>query len=274
VKRSERRFYAKLYTVIVLCGLIVAGLLVLTLSGGAQRIRSTAANSGSNTASAMASASANASTVSTAAATAVPTAVPTPTAAPTPTATPDTTSDDSLLKIVNRTSRLDQNYVPEDLVQVDVASSHTIYLRSEAASALEEMFSAAEDDGVNLVLISGYRSYEDETELYNYYVNLYGKDHADIIDDMPGASEHQLGLAVDLGTSDGTCRLDECFDTTGESAWLVNHAAEYGWILRYPQGKQDITGVIYSPWNYRYVGRDMAMKISASGLTMEEYFGE
>lgn len=272
MKRSERHFYAKLYTVIVLCGLIVAGLLVLTLSGGAQRIRSAAEKKGTAATASLSSPEASASAVSTAVPAVVPTSTPTPT--PVVTAAPDTTSNDSLLKIVNRTSRLDQSYVPDDLVQVDVASSRTIYLRHEAAQALEEMFAAARQDGVNLVLISGYRSYEDETELYNYYVGLYGKDHADIIDDMPGASEHQLGLAVDLGTSDGTCRLDECFDTTGESAWLAANAARYGWILRYPQNKQDVTGVIYSPWNYRYVGKDEAEKIAASGLTMEEYFGE
>lgn len=271
MKRSDRRFYAKLYAVIVLCGLIVAGLLVLTLSGGAQRIRSAAEKKGTAATASLSSPQATASAVSTAVP-AVPTSAPTPT--PVPTATPDTASNDSLLKIVNRISCLDQSYVPDDLVQVDVASSRTIYLRHEAAQALEEMFAAARQDGVNLVLISGYRSYEDETELYNYYVGLYGKDHADIIDDMPGASEHQLGLAVDLGTSDGTCRLDECFDTTGESAWLAANAARYGWILRYPQNKQDVTGVIYSPWNYRYVGKDEAEKITASGLTMEEYFGE
>ena len=182
--------------------------------------------------------------------------------------------DPELVRLANKHMFLPADYVPDDLVQVDVPSSRTIYLRYEAAQALEEMFAAARQDGVNLVLISGYRSYEDETELYNYYVGLYGKDHADIIDDMPGASEHQLGLAVDLGTSDGTCRLDECFDTTGESAWLAANAARYGWILRYPQNKQDVTGVIYSPWNYRYVGKDEAEKITASGLTMEEYFGE
>lgn len=149
--------------------------------------------------------------------------------------------------------------------------NNTQLLRPEAASALEKMFAAAEKDGVSLYFVSGYRSYEDQLSLYNYYVDQYGSDFADSIDCFPGASEHQIGLSVDLGASSRACELDNCFQTTDAYAWLAKHAPEYGYILRYPQGGESSTGISYSPWAFRYVG-DEAVKISQSGKTLEEYF--
>ncbi len=206
-----------------------------------------------------------------------PTIQPEETEEPQETETPqievvDTTSDDSLQRIVNKQNPISADYVPSDLTMITVNAEKTQYLRSEANEKLSEMFEAAENDGIHLVLISGYRSYETETELYQFWVTYAGQEEADQIDCQPGYSEHQLGLAVDIGAESKACRLDECFASTTEGQWLANHAYQYGYILRYPEGKQSITGIIYSPWNYRYVGVEEATKLYESGLTMEEYY--
>lgn len=261
MKASERKFYIKLYIVIGLCAAIVISLSFLVLTGGMQTLENAAASK------------------ETAVSTTVPTATPETTSEPTtqPTSTPaaetvDVTSDDSLQRIVNKTYTITSSYVPADLRTVNVQSEGTEQLRDEAASMLEQMFAAAEEAGYDLVLISGYRSYTYEQNLYAYYAGLHGEDYANTIDDQPGASEHQLGLAVDLGTSDNACRLQQCFGDMSASDWLEQHAHEYGYILRYPEGKESVTGIIYSPWNYRYVGVEEAEKLYTSGLTMEEYY--
>lgn len=259
MKDSEKSFYIKLYTVIGLCGAIVICMLFLTLSGGVGRI------SGSLTA--QSTAPAVSPTVSAA-------ATPSPVPSKTPEPTADTESDDSLLRIVNRQRPLRAEYVPQDLTEPAVATEGTEYLRREAADAIAALFAAAREAGHELVLISGYRSYEFEVRNQQYYIGLYGEEYASHVDCIPGANEHQLGLAADLGTADRTCRLDSCFAGTEAGRWLSENAWRYGWILRYPEGKEDVTGIMYSPWNYRYVGTEAAVRIFQSGLTMEEYYGE
>lgn len=260
MKNSERSFYIKLYTVIVLCGAVSACLLFLVFTGGAAGIENSLASSESEVPAASAE---------------LPTALPeeSSTPQPLPSATPDTVSDDSILRIVNGSHRLDPSYVPSDLTVPSVTSEGTEYLRSEAAAAIEKLFAAAKEAGYDLVLISGYRSYEFEVRNQQYYIGMYGAEYAAHVDCNPGANEHQLGLAADIGTTDGVCRLENCFASGGASAWLQENAWKYGWILRYPDGKQDITGIMYSPWNYRYVGIEAAGELHASGLTMEEYYG-
>ncbi|MNC65163.1 D-alanyl-D-alanine carboxypeptidase [compost metagenome] len=89
---------------------------------------------------------------------------------------------------------------------------------------------------------------------------------------MPGHSEHQTGLAIDLSGTDGKCAAESCFAGTKEANWLADHAAEYGFIIRYPEGKQAITGYMYEPWHVRYVGKDIAASIAERGITLEEYY--
>ena len=113
---------------------------------------------------------------------------------------------------------------------------------------------------------------QNEVENEKTFIEAYGEAYAAKVDCHPGASEHQLGLLADFGTRDGYCRLDTCFSGTGASNWLQENAWKYGWIERHPAGKEAVTGTMYSPWNYRYVGKAFAKELYESGLTMEEYF--
>lgn len=206
-----------------------------------------------------------------------PTATPSPSPSTVPTQTPeiityDTTSNDSLIRIVNKSHTIEQNYVPSDLVFPNVSQYENQKLRSEAAIALENMFQSALNDHISLYLVSGYRSYLFQEDLQTYYQNELGDTEAERVDCIPGASEHQIGLAVDLCTTDHSYELNTNFDTTEAYHWLIQNCADYGYILRYPNGKEEITGIKYSPWNFRYVGVEYAKEIMASELTMEEYF--
>lgn len=128
---------------------------------------------------------------------------------------------------------------------------------------------AAAQEGLNIYLSSGFRSYDYQAQIYNSYVarEPNGQAAADTYSARPGHSEHQTGLAIDVN------QIDDSFIGTPEAIWLENHCHEFGFILRYPQGKQDITGYQYESWHIRYVGTDLATQIHASGLTLEEYFG-
>jgi len=127
--------------------------------------------------------------------------------------------------------------------------------------------SDAAAQGLNIWLSSGFRSYDYQNQIYNNYVARDGQAAADTYSARPGHSEHQSGLAIDVN------QIDDSFIGTPEAIWLENHCHEYGFILRYPQGKQDITGYKYESWHIRYVGTDMSYPIHDSGLTLEEYFG-
>lgn len=130
-----------------------------------------------------------------------------------------------------------------------------------------KLSSAAAQQGLNIYLSSGFRSYDYQAQIYNNYCNRDGQAAADTYSARPGYSEHQTGLAIDVN------QIDDSFIGTPEAIWLENHCHEFGFILRYPQGKQDITGYQYESWHIRYVGTDLATQIHASGLTLEEYFG-
>ena len=155
--------------------------------------------------------------------------------------------------VVNKTYGLPANYAPG----VDLT----------AKSALDAMFAAAEKDGIKLWVESGYRSYELQTTVYTSYVSREGQTAADRYSARPGFSEHQTGLAFDLNS------FDYGFADTPEGRWLVEHAWEYGFILRYPSDKEDITGFAYEPWHVRYVGYETAKTLHDSGQVIEEYLG-
>ena len=130
-----------------------------------------------------------------------------------------------------------------------------------------KLSNAAAQQGLNIYLSSGFRSYSDQNWIYNNYCARDGQAAADTYSARPGYSEHQSGLAIDVN------QIDDSFIGTPEAIWLENHCHEYGFILRYPQGKQDITGYQYESWHIRYVGTDLSYAIHNSGLTLEEYFG-
>lgn len=134
-------------------------------------------------------------------------------------------------------------------------------------SQFYKMTSDASKQGLYIYFASGFRSYEYQSQIYNNYVARDGQAVADTYSARPGHSEHQSGLAIDVN------QIDNTFDNTAEAKWLAGHCHEYGFILRYPQGKEDITGYQYESWHVRYVGTDLSYAIRNSGLTMEEYFG-
>lgn len=180
--------------------------------------------------------------------------------------------DDSIQRVVNKNNTISKTYVPYELVPVNVPQYAEQTLVPEAARNLEKMFQDAHESGIELYLVSGYRSYQEQIKLQEYYIETQGIKMSEKIDCVPGASEHQLGLAVDLSTTDHQYELNTDFGTTATYEWLVEHCAEYGYILRYPEGKEENTGIMYSPWNFRYVGEELAKELSKSGETMEEYF--
>jgi len=252
-----KEFKGKIIAIVVLIILIVIGLFVLNLRGCA---------------------SSKPKPTPTPTPTAEPTPAPTPetTPEPTPETTPepevDLTSDDSITRYISQKYPVSETYVPADLRTVNVHVSKPQQLRAEAADKLEELFQAAIDDKIYLKLASGYRSYREQADLHSYYTQTRGAYYASIVDDHPGASEHQLGLAADLGCWNGACELSYCFTSYPNYKWLQENSWKYGWIERYPEGTQSITGMAYSPWHYRYLGLEEAKKVHESGLTMEEYY--
>jgi zinc D-Ala-D-Ala carboxypeptidase len=170
-----------------------------------------------------------------------------------------------LTVLVDRNRPLPENYVPEDLVDLDTLSSELSLsrsghrLRHEATEALREMNAAAVRDGITLTVSSPYRSYEYQVVVYSRWVDQLGQEAADRVSARPGTSQHQLGTAVDFG-----CICDE-FAEQPAGLWLLEHAHRYGYSLSYPDGYEDVTGYSYEPWHYRYIGR-------AAARLEQEYF--
>jgi LAS superfamily LD-carboxypeptidase LdcB len=154
--------------------------------------------------------------------------------------------------IVNKSYPVDKDYNPESLT-------------TETKEAFEKMKEAALNDGIKLWIASGFRSYETQEELYNYYVSKNGKEKADTFSARAGYSEHQTGLAMDLNI------VDSSFEGTKEAIWIEKNCYKYGFIVRYPKDKESITGYKYEPWHIRYLGEQLASKLYNSGLTLEEY---
>jgi len=185
----------------------------------------------------------------------------------------NTTGTDSIITLVNKNHSISASYVPTDLVTVDLPSTRDTQLRSVAAEGLTKLFKAAEGAGLELYCCSGYRSYDTQSELYAWNVDTYGVDGAELVSARPGMSEHQLGLAMDVTSASVGFDLLESFGSTSEGQFIKENAHKYGFIVRYPQGKTDITGYAYEPWHLRYLGVDVATEIYNSGKTMEEYYG-
>lgn len=143
-----------------------------------------------------------------------------------------------------------------------------------AQAALDTMVAAAAKENIQLVGFSGYRSYDYQTTLYNNYVARDGQEEADRYSARPGYSEHQTGLAFDIGeVGKEDLWLTAAFGETPAGQWLVQHAPTYGFILRYPKGKEHLTGFMYESWHFRYVGAEHALKITEQNMTLEEYLG-
>ncbi len=179
----------------------------------------------------------------------------------------------SINQVVNKDYPLTADYVPDDLVWMDLPGTRDTQMRAEAAAALAKLFKAAQDQGIELYCCSGYRSYGLQDELYQYHVETLGKEEADLVSAKPGTSEHQTGLVMDVTSESVGFDLLESFGQTKEGAFVRDHAHEYGFIIRYPQGKTSSTGYSYEPWHIRYLGVELASDIKNSGKTLEEYYG-
>lgn len=168
-------------------------------------------------------------------------------------------------------------YVPPDMVALPagIPNPNGHRLRAEAAATLATMFDAARaETGKQLVAQSGFRSYVSQQFAYQYYIDTLGQAGADLTSARPGFSEHQTGLAMDILDTTSGCGLDDsCFASTAAGRWLAANAYRFGWILRYPQGQTATTGYEFEPWHYRYVGRELAADVRATGITtLEQYF--
>lgn len=230
--------------------------------------------------------------------TATPTPKPTPRPTPVPTRVPlgDTRSDyagdltftypeaavlntdtSTYTLLVNKEYTLPSSYIPF-MVEPQVEIYHKginerRYLQPVAATALEELFAAAEEDGYHLVLRCGFRSYWLQKAIYSYALKTYGYYEASRYHALPGTSEHQTGLAVDLCCKATNYENNFSILRTPEYAWLLENAHKYGWILRYPEDKTDITGYNFEPWHFRYVGIELAAYLKELDITLEEYYG-
>lgn len=167
--------------------------------------------------------------------------------------------------IANKTYSLPSSYVPSNLVSINGYIKVVDYVKS----AFNELVSDSKALGLNIYASSGYRSYSDQKYIYNNYVKYDGQTNADTYSARAGHSEHQTGLAIDVNS------VDTSFDGTAESNWLKENCYKYGFIIRYPKGKESITGYMYEPWHIRYIGKNLATTLYNNGhwITMEEYYG-
>ncbi|MEF3122360.1 M15 family metallopeptidase [Kocuria flava] len=171
--------------------------------------------------------------------------------------------------VVNKRRPLDPpRWAPAALEDVE-----GVRLRPEAARDARRLLAAARADGVRIVALSGYRSYDEQAAVYGGWVARQGRAAADTASARPGHSEHQTGLALDVGQGGG-CDLQVCFADTPAAAWVAEHAAEHGFVVRYPFGEHPTTGYWYEPWHLRHLGAERAREYASSGAaTLEEFSG-
>ena len=173
--------------------------------------------------------------------------------------------------LVNKFNYLTKDYKPNDLIAIsnNYAYGTNQALRKIAYDAYIEMFNSAKEDGITLIINSSYRSYEEQQSIYEDYSKWYGEEKANLIAAKPGFSEHQSGFAVDIQTFNST---RTSFETSDAFNWLNKNAYKFGFILRFPKGKEYLTGYEYESWHYRYVGKDIAKYIQKNQITYDEYY--
>ncbi|MBI6871243.1 D-alanyl-D-alanine carboxypeptidase family protein [Clostridium aciditolerans] len=179
--------------------------------------------------------------------------------------------------LVNKMNSLSPYYEPQNLTVPNVSFAYPEYrpqklMQPEAARALEALFAKAKQDNIALNAVSGYRSYDYQSQLFSR--NIKANPNANQFSARPGESEHQTGLAMDVSSPSVNNNLTQAFGDTKEGKWLVENAPDFGFILRFPKGKENITGYQYEPWHIRYVGKDVARQIANQNITLEEYLGQ
>ena len=175
------------------------------------------------------------------------------------------------LFLVNREYTISSDYVPNDLTEPKVlGGGEATRMRPEAAAALEELFASAKEEGLFLAAVSGYRSYGQQASIFDRKLQKVDRQTAQRTVAPPGCSEHQLGLAMDLGTKK-EIRLTAAFGDTPEGRWVAANAHRFGFIIRYKTEWEDVTGYAWEPWHIRYVGKDHAKRIFELNIPLEEY---
>ncbi len=181
------------------------------------------------------------------------------------------TDGDYLLALVVKDTTLKSDYVPPDLqtVPAHMKPAYSMQLRAKALEHLEKLFQAASADGVELAIRSAYRSYSTQKGLFLDYASRYGEEEANRFSARPGQSEHQLGTAVDFGGT--SVDFKAAYGDTPQGQWLAENAWRFGFAMSYPAGKEHITGYIFEPWHYRYIGVAAAAEWRSSGKTLKEF---
>ena len=170
--------------------------------------------------------------------------------------------------LVNKYYYLDKNYKLELITQEAKYGKANVKLEKETYEHFKKMFEAAKKENLTLYVNSAYRSYEEQKSVFDYYEKIMGPEVLEYAA-KPGHSEHQTGLALDIFKPGTTTKT---FEKTKEFKWLQQHAHKYGFILRYPKGKENITGYDYESWHYRYVGEEIATYIWKNNITFDEYY--
>lgn len=178
--------------------------------------------------------------------------------------------------LVNRVFSLPADFSPEKLRAPNVLgvwqAENTLLMEASAATALERLFEAAfEDEGLEFWIVSGYRSFENQTTRHQNFIYQHGIEEAERMSMRPGHCEHQTGLAATVTAASVGAELIEEFSNVTEGIWLRENAHRFGFIIRYPAGKIHITGTRYEPWHIRYVGQSVAGELFANGLVLEQY---
>ena len=179
-------------------------------------------------------------------------------------------TDFSTDMLINKHRYLSEEFELDDLTSIDIkyASERDLQCSRLALNAFIKMYDAAQKEGYDIVINSAYRSYQDQVDLSNLYLNTYGQSYVDKFVAKPGFSEHQTGLAFDIGS-----RHNRIFSNSKEFDWMQEHAHEYGFVMRYDVRYEDLTGFRKEPWHYRYVGHDIAEYIyKHNNMSLEEYY--
>ncbi len=186
-----------------------------------------------------------------------------------------TEDDGNLLVLVNKEYTVARDYYPTDMVDIDgsLSTNQNLKVKREAYDAYLKMLKDAQAEGLNFCICSAYRSFEAQERLYYNSLASNGREYTDKMFAYPGRSEHHTGYAIDITSASMNWGLSQNYADYPDGAWITEHCTDYGFIIRYPKGKEDITGYMYEPWHIRYVGVDIAREITEAGITFEEYMG-
>lgn len=190
-------------------------------------------------------------------------------------------NDLNIEKLVNKDNLLPSNYIPNNLIILDdnennfhkyVDPTLKPMIRADILTDLLNMFEEAKNNGYYIIVDSGYRSYSYQKDILDKKIKEVGEEKAHQIVAIPGSSEHQTGLCIDIAYLYNKIYNDNVTENDEEVKWLIENCYKYGFILRYPKGKEEITGYIFEPWHYRYVGKKLAKTLHKNHETLEEYY--